>query len=205
MALFPGLSGWAGARRKSSSGLYGTRGDIRGKHTNNPALRHFIQTNQWPTSLIPPFLCRKPFVPQPSQFILAWDRHQICWLAYPVLNKYFSCVWLLMINLLHLIWTTASSLVESRLPPHNIEFCVISFLFWSQEGGLDHPNGNLWIIISVGFYGPKALSVVKTRVSKHWRKKWLQSANPKIQYSEGLQFSRTTNPNPKPNPTNHRP
>jgi len=25
-----------------------------------------------------------PFLTQPSQFILAWDRHHICWLAYPV-------------------------------------------------------------------------------------------------------------------------
>jgi len=25
-----------------------------------------------------------PFLAQPSQFILAWDRHQICWLAYQV-------------------------------------------------------------------------------------------------------------------------
>ena len=24
-----------------------------------------------------------PFLTQPSQFILAWDRHQICWLACP--------------------------------------------------------------------------------------------------------------------------
>jgi len=32
----------------------------------------------------PPFLRQMPFLPQPSQFILAWDRHQICWLAYPV-------------------------------------------------------------------------------------------------------------------------
>jgi len=31
-----------------------------------------------------PFLCRMPFLPQPSHFILAWDRQQICWLAYPV-------------------------------------------------------------------------------------------------------------------------
>jgi len=23
----------------------------------------------------PPFLCRMPFLAQPSQFILAWDRH----------------------------------------------------------------------------------------------------------------------------------
>jgi len=25
-----------------------------------------------------------PFLTQPFQFILVWDRHQICWLAYPV-------------------------------------------------------------------------------------------------------------------------
>jgi len=43
------------------------------------------RTNQWPISLFPPFfLCQMPFLPQPSQFILPWDRHQICWLAYPV-------------------------------------------------------------------------------------------------------------------------
>jgi len=39
---------------------------------------------QRPTSLIPPFLRRMPFLPQPSKFILAWDRYQICWFAYPV-------------------------------------------------------------------------------------------------------------------------
>jgi len=33
---------------------------------------------------IQPFLRRMPFLAQPSQFILAWDRHQICWLTYPV-------------------------------------------------------------------------------------------------------------------------
>jgi len=27
------------------------------------------------------------FLSQPSHFILAWDRHQICWLAYPVVLK----------------------------------------------------------------------------------------------------------------------
>jgi len=31
-----------------------------------------------------PFLCQMPFLAQPSQFIQAWDRHQICCLAYPV-------------------------------------------------------------------------------------------------------------------------
>jgi len=70
--------------QKKSSGLYGARGDIRGRHTDNPAGHHSIRTNQRPTSLIPPFLCQMPFLLQPSQFILAWDRRQICWLAYPL-------------------------------------------------------------------------------------------------------------------------
>jgi len=32
----------------------------------------------------PAFLCQMSFLPQPSHFILAWDSHQIYWLAYPV-------------------------------------------------------------------------------------------------------------------------
>jgi len=71
-------------RRKSSSGFYGARKDCRGRHTEHPAGRHCIRTNQQPTSNIPPFLCQMPFVLQPSQFNLVWDRHQICYLAYPV-------------------------------------------------------------------------------------------------------------------------
>jgi len=35
-----------------------------------------------PTSNIPTILCLIPFLPQPSQFILACDRHQVCWFAY---------------------------------------------------------------------------------------------------------------------------
>jgi len=69
---------------KKSSGLYGAREYNRDRHTNNPAGRHSVRINQPPTSLIPPFLRWMPFLPQPSQFILAWDKHQICWLAYPV-------------------------------------------------------------------------------------------------------------------------
>ena len=37
-----------------------------------------------PTSAIPTILRRMAFLTQPSLFILAWDRHRICWLAYPV-------------------------------------------------------------------------------------------------------------------------
>ena len=56
--------------------------DIRDRHSNNPAGRHTIRTNQRPTSFISPFLRHMSFLSQPSQFILAWYRHQICWLAY---------------------------------------------------------------------------------------------------------------------------
>jgi len=52
---------------------------------HNCTVRHSIWTNQRSTSLIPLFLCQMPFLLQPSQFILAWDKHQICWLAYSVL------------------------------------------------------------------------------------------------------------------------
>jgi len=71
-------------QKSASSGLYGAREDIRGRHTDSPAGRHSIQTNQRSTSIVPPFLRRIPFLPQPSHFILTWDRHQICWLAYRV-------------------------------------------------------------------------------------------------------------------------
>jgi len=41
-------------QKKSSSGLYGAREDNRGKHTDHLAGRHSIQTNQQPTSIMPP-------------------------------------------------------------------------------------------------------------------------------------------------------
>jgi len=45
-----------------------------------------------PTSAIPPFLRRMPFLTQPSQFILVWDSHQICWLAYLVAWSQIKCL-----------------------------------------------------------------------------------------------------------------
>jgi len=42
--------------QKKSSGLYGAREDIKGRHTDNPAGRHSIRTNQQPTSFIPLFM-----------------------------------------------------------------------------------------------------------------------------------------------------
>jgi len=56
--------------------------DNSGKCTDSPAGRHPIRTIDSRTSIIFPILCRMPFLPQPSQFILAWDRHQICWMSY---------------------------------------------------------------------------------------------------------------------------
>ena len=79
--------------QKTSTGLYGAKEDNKSRHTDNPARRHSMQTNQRPTSLIPPFLFRMPFLLQPSQFILAWDRHQVCWLAYPVAWWLWQNIW----------------------------------------------------------------------------------------------------------------
>jgi len=36
------------------------------------------------TSIIPTIFMVMPFLLQPSQFILAWDRHQVRWLVYPM-------------------------------------------------------------------------------------------------------------------------
>jgi len=93
-------------QKKKSSGLHGARADIRGRHTDNPDGRHSIWTNQRPTSLIPRFLCWMPFLSQPSQFIVAWDRHQICWLACPVvwLYAYHTAVILLVGNRRYQYW-----------------------------------------------------------------------------------------------------
>jgi len=56
--------------------------DNRGKCVDNPTGCHSIRTIDAPTSIIFPVLRRMPFLPQPSKFILAWGRHQICWIAY---------------------------------------------------------------------------------------------------------------------------
>jgi len=51
-ALFPGLPGWAGARRELLDFM--VQGKInRGRHTNHPAGRHSIRTNQCPPPPLP--------------------------------------------------------------------------------------------------------------------------------------------------------
>ena len=56
--------------------------DNRGRCTDNLARCQAIWTIDAPTAIIPPVLRGMPFLPQPSQFILAWDRYQTCWIAY---------------------------------------------------------------------------------------------------------------------------
>jgi len=73
-------------QKKSSNLLdyYGAREDNRGTYTDHPGGRLSTRTNQQPSSITSPFLRQMPFLSPPSHFILAWDRHQICWFAYPV-------------------------------------------------------------------------------------------------------------------------
>ena len=77
---------------KSSSACYSARRNIRGRHTNNPAGRHSIRTNQWPISFIPPFLRRCPSCHSPPN--LSWlgtgtkyAGSHTQWLGYPSNRK----------------------------------------------------------------------------------------------------------------------
>jgi len=67
---FLGPPGWAGARRNLLDFMVLER-ITTGSHTDNPS-GHISN----PPPSIPPFLCQMPFLLQPSQFILAWDRHR---------------------------------------------------------------------------------------------------------------------------------
>jgi len=73
---FSGTIRWAGARRKPLLDCMVLGRITRGRHTNNPGGCHSIWTNQQSTSINPPSLRQLPFLPQPSQFILAWDKHR---------------------------------------------------------------------------------------------------------------------------------
>jgi len=56
--------------KKSSSGIYGAREYNRGKHTDHPARRHSIRTNQQPNSIIPHFYSKCPSCRNPPT--LSW-------------------------------------------------------------------------------------------------------------------------------------
>jgi len=83
---FSGTIRWAGARRKPLLDFMVLGRITRGRHTNNPGGHHSIRTNQQSTSINPPSLRQLPFLPQPSQFILAWDKHRnmLDCIQYPV-------------------------------------------------------------------------------------------------------------------------
>ena len=55
---FSGTTRVSRSQKKSLSALCGGRGDIRGRHTDNPAGRHSIQTNQCPSPSFPHFCAR---------------------------------------------------------------------------------------------------------------------------------------------------
>jgi len=75
--LFPETIWMSQCQKKASSGLYDvTEDNKRQTHQQSRWAPHH-PANQQPTSInpkIPPFLRWMPFLPQPSQFILAWDR-----------------------------------------------------------------------------------------------------------------------------------
>ena len=76
-----------------SSGFYGVGKDNRGRRTDNPSGHHSIRTISTRTSIISLFLRRTHFLPQPSQFILAWDRHRImlAWIPSGLVNCTSAC------------------------------------------------------------------------------------------------------------------
>ena len=84
-ALFPGLPGWAGARRNLLDFM------VQGKITeaDTPTIRLGATSSGLisdPPPSYPNFYAGCPSCRNspPIIFILAWDRHQICWLACPV-------------------------------------------------------------------------------------------------------------------------
>jgi len=97
IALCLGLPGWASTRRNADSGMWGHPRVIC--HLLNFMVQEKITEADIPTirmkatqsrlSVPPPpsyptFLCWMSFLSQPIQFILAWNRNNVCRVAYPV-------------------------------------------------------------------------------------------------------------------------
>jgi len=94
-ALCPGLPMWAGTKRDihphtpetccsslSSFWILWGVGKIIEASAWTIRLDATHPDHQCPHLHHPPILRHMPLLPQTSQFILAWDRHQICWIAY---------------------------------------------------------------------------------------------------------------------------
>jgi len=94
--FFQGPPGWASARINLLD-FYGAKEDNTGIYNDHPVGHHSIRTKQQPTSAIPSIFMPDAFLLQHSHFILAWDRHHICWLAYPVdgYEPYNNLTWIL--------------------------------------------------------------------------------------------------------------
>jgi len=117
-ALYLGLPSWAGARLNLLLDFVVQRKITWGRHTDNLARCHSIWTNQRPTS-ITPILCQMPFLLQPFQFIVAWDKHQICWSAYPVAWLLWSFQIQTLQNIRLIMQNSASQLPVAVWSPHN--------------------------------------------------------------------------------------
>jgi len=112
-AFFPGPPGWAGARRELLDFMV-QRKIYRGRHTDHPAGRHSIRTNQCPPPPSPHFFTgRMPFLPPNQQcqstegnwcirirdgrshnyWIYSSDADNIFWVLVLRASIYFSGVW----------------------------------------------------------------------------------------------------------------
>jgi len=87
----------------------------------------------------PPILRRIPFLLQPSQFILAWDRHQICWLAYSVAWKYTAEV---KMAILATTMLCRSGILAQRISKRRSSFLwELGVACYSKKA-----RGNCWVI-----------------------------------------------------------
>jgi len=89
--LFPGLPGWAGARRELLDFM--VQGKInRGRHTDNPAGRHSIWTNQCLPSPSPIFY--RPDALPATQPTVSQHWRQVCWYitVKSLTNSHWQCM-----------------------------------------------------------------------------------------------------------------
>ena len=109
-----------------SSGFYGAGKDNRSRCTDNLSGSHPIWTIGAPRPHLhhPPIFCQMPFLPQLSQFILAWDRHRIMLACIPVAgpcvqyNEILCCIIHSFLSSLRCILSFASLTKKTGTIPH---------------------------------------------------------------------------------------